>query len=679
MKAIKQMMIALLVVGLASSPAWAAYHHAGEADADKVLSVYPDKAGTKLDHCALCHTGGQYTTGSGRVVTLGSCQWCHYTYGYHPPHGDINATMNAYGQAYRDQGRSTASLTFIENLDSDNDTYANIAEINAIRYPGDPADDPSKVAAPYRIYTRAQIEAMTAHTQFMLMNTSRSGDEYTEYTGVPIRELLDDAGILQGTATNIVVFSVDGWSQTHPLEYVDPAVDEEAYHVYGNMPGQTYQYPPAVFYYDEDADVVTNPNCGWCEYDASSCVGRSHLDPINVTNGLKAILAYTREGVYLDPGILNDNNKLDGEGPFRVVVPQKIDPPPPPDQSSRAPAECEAVLWPYDEMGGDHNAGACSKSATIIKVEPLPPGTTDIDILEAGWSYVDNNKIIIYGAIDGTDADGDGVLASEEGAAADADSALAMVREANGGDMIQMETASGAFQQVACLMDDDPAVPQANKPASIDCPFGALRFEIDNLVLGETVDVTLTFPGNVPTDARYYKIHPVRGWVEIPFGSNDGDSTIVLTLKDGDPDLDADGVEDGKIVDPGAVTVASASTSSSGGGSGGCFVATAAYGSYFEAHVKILRQFRDTYLLSSHTGRAIVAAYYRVSPRIADVIAGNEILKTLTRWGLAPVVGMSWVAVHAGLGVAGFMLVGGLTLIAGVTLGTLRYRRRRIT
>jgi hypothetical protein len=328
-------------------------------------------------------------------------------------------------------------------------------------------------------------------------------------------------------------------------------------------------------------------------------------------------------------------------------------------------------------MEGDHNAGACSKSATIIKVEPLPPGTTDIDVLEAGWSYVDNDKVIIYGAIDGTDADGDGVLASEEGAAADADATMARVREACGGELIQMQTASGAFKQVACLMDNDPAVPQANKPASIDCPFGAVRFEIDNLVLGETVDVTLTFPGNVPTDAKYYKIHPVRGWIEIPFGSNDGDATIVLTLKDGDPDLDADGATDGKIVDPGAVTVASASASSSGGDSGGCFIATAAYGSYFEDHVLILRQFRDTYLLSSGIGRAIVAAYYKTSPPIADVIAGNDVLKAMTRWSLTPLVGLSWLALHIGLGASGLFLVFGSALLVGIPIRWMRYRRKQ--
>ena len=31
---------------------------------------------------------------------------------------------------------------------------------------------------------------------------------------------------------------------------------------------------------------------------------------------------------------------------------------------------------------------------------PLPEGTTDVDTLEAGWDFVDEKKILIYGAID---------------------------------------------------------------------------------------------------------------------------------------------------------------------------------------------------------------------------------------------------------------------------------------
>lgn len=364
----------------------AAYDHGGaDTDSAVFLDVYPDKAGTKLDSCALCHSGGTYTNYKGREVALGSCQWCHYSYGYDMS-GNIEGTLNQFGKDYRDGGRDSQALYSIEMSDSDGDSYSNADEIAALRFPGNINDDPTKIAAPYRVFTRQELEH-DMHTQFMLMNTHKSGDFYAEYSGVTIAELLDSAGILS-SANGITVYAPDGWSQYHPLDYdTDPLL----YHVYGS-------YPEADYYYNEQADEELSPN-GWCDYSAPSNTGRSHGDPINNPNGLKTILAILRDGEYLQPGVLDEDNRLDGEGPFRVVPPQKM--PGPPDQGTKAddPANPDKWIWPFDEAA-DHNAGFATRSATIIKVEPLPAGTTDIDTLEAGWNFVDESKILVYGAID---------------------------------------------------------------------------------------------------------------------------------------------------------------------------------------------------------------------------------------------------------------------------------------
>jgi hypothetical protein len=81
--------------------------------------------------------------------------------------------------------------------------------------------------------------------------------------------------------------------------------------------------------------------------------------------------------------------------------------------------------------------------------------------------------------------------------------------------------------------------------------------------------------------------------------------------------------------------------SGSGGGGGGCFIATAAFGSALEPRVVALREFRDVYLMPSHSGRAFVELYYLLSPPMADVIAGDEGLKCGARAVLVPVVAAS--------------------------------------
>jgi uncharacterized repeat protein (TIGR01451 family) len=73
-------------------------------------------------------------------------------------------------------------------------------------------------------------------------------------------------------------------------------------------------------------------------------------------------------------------------------------------------------------------------------------------------------------------------------------------------------------------------------------------------------------------------------------------------------------------------------------GGGGCFIATASYGSDWHPHVQRLRDFRDNVLLKTAWGRKVVEFYYRHSPGFACYISERDSMRIITRWLLTPIV-----------------------------------------
>jgi len=86
-----------------------------------------------------------------------------------------------------------------------------------------------------------------------------------------------------------------------------------------------------------------------------------------------------------------------------------------------------------------------------------------------------------------------------------------------------------------------------------------------------------------------------------------------------------------------------------GGIGGGCFIATAAYGTPMAEEIDVLRDFRDEYLLTNPVGEELVELYYKTSPPVADFIAEHPALKQVVRAGLEPVIAISSVAVNTTL------------------------------
>lgn len=64
---------------------------------------------------------------------------------------------------------------------------------------------------------------------------------------------------------------------------------------------------------------------------------------------------------------------------------------------------------------------------------------------------------------------------------------------------------------------------------------------------------------------------------------------------------------------------------------GGCFIASAAYGTSTANELDTLRSFRDEVLLRNNVGSRFVGFYYANSPPLADFISKHEVLRTIIR------------------------------------------------
>jgi hypothetical protein len=89
----------------------------------------------------------------------------------------------------------------------------------------------------------------------------------------------------------------------------------------------------------------------------------------------------------------------------------------------------------------------------------------------------------------------------------------------------------------------------------------------------------------------------------------------------------------------------------------GCFVATAAFGVDWSAEVRILRDFRDRYLVTNRPGRVFVRWYYRNGPVAAAFISEFDSVRAVVRALLWPAVIIALLFLSAPP-VASFILLG---------------------
>ena len=75
----------------------------------------------------------------------------------------------------------------------------------------------------------------------------------------------------------------------------------------------------------------------------------------------------------------------------------------------------------------------------------------------------------------------------------------------------------------------------------------------------------------------------------------------------------------------------------------------AAFESYVEPHVQLLREFRDQYLLTNAPGKCFVRYYYKHGPIAAGYIDEHDWLKPIVRVLLIPLVGISYILIKTSL------------------------------
>ena len=247
-----------------------------------------------------------------------------------------------------------------------------------------------------------------------------------------------------------------------------------------------------------------------------------------------------------------------------------------------------------------------------LTVNTVGSGTVALD--PPRGTYAEGTEVTLTAA-----GVGDGVFTGWSGALSGVDNPKTIIMDSDKSvtaKFIEVKLDSGIQFMLINAVDPKQIAETADRPE--DFPYGLIEMAIE-VAPFDTAVVTVTLPDPAPPDYKWYKYTATLGW--IPFGRDEisggvGDGAefnatrtqVTLYITDNGPNDDD---TTARIVkDPSGLGSPPALPS----GGGGCYIATAAFGSPLEGHVEILRQFRDKYLVSTSPGRAFVAAYYRYSP-----------------------------------------------------------------
>jgi hypothetical protein len=366
-----------VVLASALAVAFAAYKTHQESDSEQFFKAYPNVVGTRLDGCDVCHArlqGIPPGQKGGRPVLLSACVSCHNRTDYGRQAGD---TLTPFGRDYLKNGRNAAAFDAIAKLDSDGDGATNAKELEAHTNPGDAASMPGKAAAPSVILSYDELirKKVRIYDEDLFMNVTKSkdGDSYSKMRGFKLLDVLQAAGIAK-SATSVDVISLDGFIATFSIDQLR----------------RSYPQPAPVLGLGKD----TLGDCGWVRYEIDNLKEGVPLPPADI------LLSFEENGRAYQPAQINEQQRLVGSGPFRIVAPQMLQPGVP-DMSSKATEACIQKVPENYRYHRDYekNSDYCVKAVVAIRVNPLPSGAIDIDWPQLAGKAINGKSIVIFGAL----------------------------------------------------------------------------------------------------------------------------------------------------------------------------------------------------------------------------------------------------------------------------------------
>ncbi|MFA6449247.1 MAG: GEGP motif-containing diheme protein [bacterium] len=376
-KKFKVIAVFLTVLLMPAAVVIAAYKTHTEIDSGLFFKTFPNLLGTKLDGCDVCHvrTTAPPPGEKGKsAVVLSSCDSCHVITDYG---GEKGETLNAFGRDYMKAGRDTAAFTAIAELDSDSDTLSNAAELKAGTNPGDPKSLPDMKPAPYVVFSLKDLiekgVSIKEQTIFVNVTKSKDGDSYSDMRGFLLMDALEAAGV-SDSAQSVDVISLDGYETTFSIDQLR----------------RSYKQAVPVFGFDKE----TFGECGWVRYGSKNLQEGVPLPDANV------LMTFEINGEAYAPAKIDENDRLVGAGPFRLVAPQMKNPGSP-DISSKATGSCvekTPEIYRYNKSY-EKNSDYCVKAVVAIRVNPMPAGTMDINWSHYAEKADSGNKIVVFGAL----------------------------------------------------------------------------------------------------------------------------------------------------------------------------------------------------------------------------------------------------------------------------------------